>query len=57
MAARNAGAGVLLVSEDLDEIMELADRIVVMRQGRIVHETPAAGADLHTVGGYMAGHH
>jgi general nucleoside transport system ATP-binding protein len=57
MAARNAGAGVLLVSEDLDEIMELADRIVVMRQGRIVHETPAAGADLHTIGGYMAGHH
>jgi simple sugar transport system ATP-binding protein len=57
MAARNAGAGVLLVSEDLDEIMELADRIVVMRQGRIVHETPAAGADIHTIGGYMAGHH
>jgi general nucleoside transport system ATP-binding protein len=41
----------------LDEIMELADRIVVMREGRIVHETPASGADLHTIGGYMAGHH
>jgi simple sugar transport system ATP-binding protein len=35
MAARNAGAGVLLVSEDLDEIMELADRIVVMRRAAL----------------------
>jgi simple sugar transport system ATP-binding protein len=57
MAARNAGAAVLLVSEDLDEIMELADRIVVMREGRITYETPAAAADVRTVGGHMAGHH
>lgn len=56
MAARNAGTGVLLVSEDLDEILELADRIVVMRQGRIVHETPAAGADAQAIGGHMLGH-
>ncbi len=34
MAARNAGTAVLLISEDLDEILELADRIVVMRQGQ-----------------------
>jgi simple sugar transport system ATP-binding protein len=57
MAARNAGAAVLLVSEDLDEITELADRIVVMREGRIVHETPASAADLRAIGGHMAGHH
>jgi simple sugar transport system ATP-binding protein len=57
MAARNAGAAVLLISEDLDEIMELADRIVVMREGRITYETPASAADLRTVGGHMAGHH
>jgi ABC-type uncharacterized transport system ATPase subunit len=56
MAARNTGAGVLLVSEDLDEILELADRIVVMRQGRIVHETAAAGADAQTIGAHMLGH-
>ncbi len=43
MAARNAGAAVLLVSEDLDEILELADRILVMRDGRIVHETRGRG--------------
>ncbi len=40
LAARNAGAAVLLVSEDLDELLELSDRIVVMFDGRIVHETP-----------------
>ena len=35
MAARNRGAAVLLVSEDLDELLELADRIVVMFDGRL----------------------
>jgi ABC-type uncharacterized transport system ATPase subunit len=38
MAARNAGAAVLLMSEDLDEIMELADRVLVMSEGRIAYE-------------------
>ncbi len=55
MAARNAGTAVLLVSEDLDEILELADRIVVMREGRIVHETPCEGADAKTLGAHMLG--
>jgi simple sugar transport system ATP-binding protein len=55
-AARNAGSAILLVSEDLDEILELADRIVVMRQGRIAYETPAEGADAHVIGGHMVGH-
>ncbi len=53
MAARNAGTAVLLISEDLDEILELADRIVVMRHGAIVHETPAAGADPKAIGAHM----
>ena len=39
MQARNRGAAVLLVSEDLDELFELADRILVMFDG-IVYETP-----------------
>jgi simple sugar transport system ATP-binding protein len=56
MAARNAGAGVLLVSEDLDELLELADRIVVMRGGRAVYETPAADADARAIGAHMVGH-
>ena len=53
MAARNAGTAILLISEDLDEILELADRIVVMRNGAIVHEQPAAGADPKAIGAYM----
>ena len=53
MAARNAGCAILLISEDLDEILELADRIVVMRRGQVVHEAPAAGADPHAIGAHM----
>ena len=36
--ARNAGAGVLLISSDLDEILKLSDRILVMFEGKIVGE-------------------
>jgi simple sugar transport system ATP-binding protein len=56
LAAREAGAAVLLVSEDLDELLELADRIVVMFGGRIVHETPRERADVGVIGRCMAGH-
>ncbi|AJZ62654.1 ABC transporter family protein [Paraburkholderia fungorum] len=56
MAARDAGAAVLLVSEDLDELLELADRIVVIAEGRLVFETPAARADRALLGQHMAGH-
>ena len=56
MAARNRGAAVLLVSEDLDELLELADRIVVMFAGRLVYEAPAGAADLTEIGRHMAGH-
>ena len=56
MAARNRGAAVLLVSSDLDEILELADRLVVMFSGRVVHEVPVAEADLTEIGRHMAGH-
>ncbi len=53
--ARNGGAAVLLLSEDLDELLELADRIFVMSEGELVHETTPAGADLATIGRQMAG--
>jgi general nucleoside transport system ATP-binding protein len=56
MAARNRGAAVLLVSEDLDELLELADRILVMSGGRLTYETPASGADRTEIGRHMAGH-
>ena len=54
--ARNRGAAVLLVSEDLDEVFELSDRIIVMFHGQFVYETPAAEADIKIIGGHMAGH-
>lgn len=54
---RDRGGAVLLISEDLDELLELADRIMVMSEGRIVHETAAAGAERHTIGAYMGGGH
>ena len=57
MAARNAGTAVLLISEDLDEILELADRIVVMHEGEIVHEIAAQGADPQEIGRHMLGQH
>jgi ABC-type uncharacterized transport system ATPase subunit len=54
---RDRGGAVLLVSEDLDELLELADRIVVMSEGRIVFETPAASAERHVLGAHMGGGH
>ena len=56
LAARDRGAAVLLVSEDLDELLALSDRIVVMFGGRIVHETTAAAANVAVIGPCMAGH-
>ena len=53
---RNGGGSVLLASEDLDELMKLADRIVVMSGGVIVHETSREALDLGTIGRYMGGH-
>ena len=56
IAARNAGAAVLLMSEDLDEVMELSDRILVMSEGRIAFETQAGAASLAEIGHHMGGH-
>lgn len=55
LARRAAGAGILLVSEDLDELLALADRIVVIYEGRIVGEMPGDGADIERLGLLMAG--
>ena len=50
MEQRNRGAAVLLVSEDLDEILELADRIAVMSGGKIDYVSPGAKADRPSIG-------
>jgi len=56
MDQRNNGAAVLLVSEDLDEILELADRVAVMSGGTISYVSPIGDTDRATIGKYMAGH-
>ncbi|MCE2907239.1 MAG: ATP-binding cassette domain-containing protein, partial [Burkholderiaceae bacterium] len=56
IAARDRGTAVLMVSEDLDELLQVADRIVVMSGGRLVHECAAASADRHALGRFMGGH-
>ena len=56
MDQRNNGAAVLLVSEDLDEILELADRVAVMSEGRITFVAPVGETDRTTIGHHMAGH-
>jgi simple sugar transport system ATP-binding protein len=49
------GVAVLLVSEDLDEILALADRVAVMYEGRVVDVVEAEGADVAEIGLAMAG--
>ena len=53
LEARARGAGVLMVSEDLDELMSMADRIVVMHDGHISGEVPAAAFDRRRLGQLM----
>ena len=53
--ARDAGKAILLISEDLDEVMTLADRVMVLYRGRITLEQPGARADLEHIGRAMAG--
>lgn len=54
--ARNRGVAVLLISEDLDELLKLSDRLLVMAGGRIVYESPISSVDLKEVGHKMGGH-
>ncbi|MEM1376609.1 MAG: ABC transporter ATP-binding protein [Pseudomonadota bacterium] len=53
---RNKGAAILLISEDLDEILELSDRVAVMSEGRITYEASIDATDRATIGTHMAGH-
>ena len=54
MKARDAGTAILVVSVELDEILTLSDRILVMNQGRITGELTAKEADPRTIGMLMA---
>jgi simple sugar transport system ATP-binding protein len=55
LAARDRGAGVLLISEDLDEIFALSDRIAVLYRGRLTPPCPAEGLTIRALGLMMAG--
>ena len=57
LALRDAGCAILLVSVELDEVMSLSDRILVMFQGRIVGEVDGDEADERTLGLMMANAH
>ena len=53
--ARDAGAAVLLISDDLDEVMTMGDRIAVMHAGRLSEARPAASWTRESIGLAMAG--
>jgi general nucleoside transport system ATP-binding protein len=53
--ARDAGAAVLLVSEDLDELFAVSDRLIVLRDGQIAGTFPPASFRAETVGPCMVG--
>ena len=55
VALRDAGVAVLVVSTELDEVMALADRVLVMYRGTIVADLQRASTDHNEVGLYMAG--
>ncbi|MFC7546043.1 sugar ABC transporter ATP-binding protein [Plantactinospora sp. GCM10030261] len=48
-ALADSGVGVLLVSSEVPEVLGLADRVLVMREGRLIHEAPAGDLDEDTV--------
>ncbi len=53
--AASQGVAILLISEDLDEILALSDRIAVMFEGRIAGERDAGSAVVEDLGLLMAG--
>ena len=55
VAARDAGKAVLLVSLELDEVMNLSDRILVIYEGEIVADVKPEEITVQELGLYMAG--
>lgn len=56
ISARNRGVAVLLVSEDLDELLKLSDRILVISSGQFAYESSSDQVDFAAIGHAMAGH-
>lgn len=55
VALRDAGCGVLLISEELDELFGISDRIMVMAKGRMSPALPTRDASIDLVGRWMSG--
>ncbi len=55
VAVRDAGAAVLLISLELDEVMDISDRILVMYEGELVGELDPKASSVQELGLYMAG--
>ncbi len=55
LALRDAGCALLVVSEELDELFDLADRLHVMAQGRLSPSLPVAEATVERIGAWMSG--
>ncbi len=55
LAARKRGAAILLISEDLDELLSLADRIAVIHRGRLSPSMPRRDVTIQQLGLMMAG--
>jgi simple sugar transport system ATP-binding protein len=55
LARRRDGAAILLFSEDLEELLSLSDRLVVLYEGRVVGRMAASEADPEGLGMLMAG--
>jgi simple sugar transport system ATP-binding protein len=55
LALREAGCAVLLVSEELDELFELSDRLHVIARGRLSPSIPVAQATVEKIGEWMSG--
>lgn len=53
---RNRGAAVLFISTELQEVMSLSDRIIVLFRGEVMGEVEGEGADVSTIGQMMLGH-
>ncbi|HEX2555667.1 MAG TPA: ABC transporter ATP-binding protein [Microvirga sp.] len=56
LEARGRGAAVVLISEDLDELLALSDRIAVLTRGHLSRAEPVEGLTLERLGLQMAGH-
>ena len=55
LALRDAGCALLVVSEELDELFEIADRLLVIAQGRMSPSVDTAEATIERIGEWMSG--